>query len=179
MKRTITRILALALSLVCLFTFAPMRPAHADGAFPENVTIQSERNNAFDYLEYYSGGRWKDLNTPRHWIESTGQVCYCIEHIASLDRHGKQPMILCCTSAEEEYINDIESCEKAALFSRLQEEIQCLCSEDQSILTTYMTGSKGVSQVAQSLGISERTIYNRRQRIAKQIRKKVLKGCRK
>lgn len=80
MKRTITRILALALSLVCLFSFAPMRPAHADGAFPENVTIQSERNNAFDYLEYYSGGRWKDLNTPRHWIESTGQVCYCIEH---------------------------------------------------------------------------------------------------
>ena len=80
MKRTITRILALALSLVCLFSFAPMRHAHADGAFPENVTIQSERNNAFDYLEYYSGGRWKDLNTPRHWIESTGQVCYCIEH---------------------------------------------------------------------------------------------------
>ena len=44
MKRTITRILALALSLACLFSFAPMRPAHADGAFPENVTIQSERN---------------------------------------------------------------------------------------------------------------------------------------
>ena len=82
MNRTITRILALSLCLLCLFSFVPLRHAHADGAFPENVTIQSERNNAFDYLEYYSGGKWKDLNTPKHWIESTGQVCYCIEHNA-------------------------------------------------------------------------------------------------
>lgn len=80
MKRTITKFLALALCLVTLFTFLPVTPAFADDAYEENVTIQSERNNAFDYLEYYSGGKWKDLNTPKHWIESTGQVCYCIEH---------------------------------------------------------------------------------------------------
>ena len=77
MKRTITRILALMMCLISLFSFLPAMPASADEAFPQNVTIESERNNAFDYLEYYSGGRWKDLNTPRHWIESTGQVCYC------------------------------------------------------------------------------------------------------
>ena len=64
MNRTITRILALSLCLLCLFSFVPLRHVSADGAFPENVTIQSERNNAFDYLEYYSGGKWKDLNTP-------------------------------------------------------------------------------------------------------------------
>ena len=80
MNRTITRIVALALSLICLFAFAPVRLSHAEEPYPENVTIQSEKNNAFDYLEYYSGGKWKDLNTPRHWIEQTGQVCYCIEH---------------------------------------------------------------------------------------------------
>jgi len=80
MNRTITRIVALALSLICLFTFMPVRLSHAEEPYPENVTIQSEKNNAFDYLEYYSGGKWKDLNTPRHWIEQTGQVCYCIEH---------------------------------------------------------------------------------------------------
>lgn len=58
----------------------PVQAASADEAYPQNVTIESERNNAFDYLEYYNGSRWKDLNTPKHWIESTGQVCYCIEH---------------------------------------------------------------------------------------------------
>lgn len=140
----------------------------------ETVEVNKE---IYDCLKQSYEHEWSLERTERnHKKLSYDQL---IEDIALLDRHGKQPMILCCTSAEEEYINDIESCEKAALFSRLQEEIQCLCSEDQSILTTYMTGSKGVSQVAQSLGISERTIYNRRQRIAKQIRKKVLKGCRK
>ena len=80
MKRTLTKILALVLCLISLFTFLPASSAFADEAYPQNVTIESEKNNAFDYLEYYSSGKWKDLNTPRHWIESTGQVCYCIEH---------------------------------------------------------------------------------------------------
>lgn len=80
MKRTLTKILALVLCLISLFTFLPAPSAFADEAYPQNVTIESEKNNAFDYLEYYSSGKWKDLNTPRHWIESTGQVCYCIEH---------------------------------------------------------------------------------------------------
>ena len=57
MNRTITRIVALALSLICLFTFMPVRLSHAEEPYPENVTIQSEKNNAFDYLEYYSGGK--------------------------------------------------------------------------------------------------------------------------
>ena len=80
MNRTIKQIVALAMSLLCLFAFVPIRLSHAEEPYPENVTIQSEKNNAFDYLEYNSGGKWKDLNTPRHWIEQTGQVCYCIEH---------------------------------------------------------------------------------------------------
>ena len=81
MKRTITRILALSLCLLTLLAFVPAAPAFADEEpFPQNVTIQSQTNSAFDYLEYYNGSKWKDLNTPKHWIESTGQVCYCIEH---------------------------------------------------------------------------------------------------
>lgn len=81
MKRTITRILALSLCLLTLLAFVPVAPAFADEEpFPQNVTIQSQTNSAFDYLEYYNGSKWKDLNTPKHWIESTGQVCYCIEH---------------------------------------------------------------------------------------------------
>ena len=80
MKHTITKLMALFMCLITLFSFVPAVASADEDPFPQNVTIESEKNNAFDYLEYYSGGKWKDLNTPKHWIESTGQVCYCIEH---------------------------------------------------------------------------------------------------
>ena len=78
MKRTLLKLLALSLCLITLFSFMPAQTASADSG--DTVTIESQTNSAFDYLEYYSNGKWKDLNTPKHWIESTGQVCYCIEH---------------------------------------------------------------------------------------------------
>ena len=78
MKRTLLKLLALSLCLITLFSFIPTQTASADSG--DTVTIESQTNSAFDYLEYYSNGKWKDLNTPKHWIESTGQVCYCIEH---------------------------------------------------------------------------------------------------
>ena len=49
-------------------------------AAESTVTIESQTNSAFDYLEYYKDGSWHDLNTPRHVIEQTGEICYCIEH---------------------------------------------------------------------------------------------------
>ncbi len=76
--KAIRKLLALALCLITLFSVIPAQTASADSG--DTVTIESQTNSAFDYLEYYSGGKWKDLNTPKHWIESTGQVCYCIEH---------------------------------------------------------------------------------------------------
>ena len=78
MKHTISKFLALAMCLIMLFSFIPAQTASADSG--DTVTIESQTNSAFDYLEYKSNGKWKDLNTPKHWIESTGQVCYCIEH---------------------------------------------------------------------------------------------------
>ena len=80
MKHTLIKLMALVMCLITLFSFVPAVASADEDPFPQNVTIESEKNNAFDYLEYYSGGKWKDLNTPKHWIESTGQVCYCIEH---------------------------------------------------------------------------------------------------
>ncbi|MBR5949580.1 MAG: hypothetical protein IKZ82_13195 [Clostridia bacterium] len=44
------------------------------------VTIESEYDSAFDYLERYYDGVWRDLHTPRHWIAETGEDVYCIEH---------------------------------------------------------------------------------------------------
>ena len=73
--------ITLALCVLFLAALLPVQEAFADEEpFEQTVTIESEKNGAFDYLEYYSGGSWHDLNTPRHWVESTGQVCYCIEH---------------------------------------------------------------------------------------------------
>ncbi len=69
--------------LLCALMFLAVVPAAAfadSGDTKGTVEIESQTNSAFDYLEYYSNGKWKDLNTPKHWIKSTGQVCYCIEH---------------------------------------------------------------------------------------------------
>lgn len=82
-----------ALLLVALFCVAliPMSAfAKAGTIHPYGegtITIQSEYDSAFDYLEYYHNGEWKDLNTPRHWIVETGEDVYCIEH-ASNSPHG-------------------------------------------------------------------------------------------
>lgn len=72
--------------LLCLLTVIGVLPGAALAA-PSTVTIESQTNSAFDYLEYYSDGSWHDLNTPRHWIESTGEVVYCVEHAAD-NPHG-------------------------------------------------------------------------------------------
>ncbi len=79
MKHTITKLMALVMCLITLFSFVPAVASADEDPFPQNVTIESEKNNAFDYLEYYSGGKWKDLNTPKHWIESTGHA-WCVLH---------------------------------------------------------------------------------------------------
>ena len=80
MRKTLTKVFALIMCMITLFSLVPAVASADEEPFPQNVTIQSQTNSAFDYLEYYNGSRWKDLNTPKHWIESTGQVCYCIEH---------------------------------------------------------------------------------------------------
>ena len=89
MKKS-TRFIALLLAALFCVALIPMsafakttvRPYDGDG-----ITIQSEYDSAFDYLEYYHNGEWKDLNTPRHWIVETGEDVYCIEH-SSNSPHG-------------------------------------------------------------------------------------------
>ena len=77
--KTKSKIIAL---LLCVLTLVGLLPTAAFAA-EQNVTIESQSNSAFDYLEYYSNGSWHDLNTPKHTIEQTGQIAYCVEHSAS------------------------------------------------------------------------------------------------
>lgn len=78
------RIMAL---LLCLLTVIGLMPGVASAA-QSTVTIESQTNSTFDYLQYYSDGALNDFNTPRHWIESTGEVIYCVEHAAD-NPHGQ------------------------------------------------------------------------------------------
>ena len=98
------------------------------------------------------------------------------ENIDLTDRHGALPSELHFISAEEEFFNEIDSCNIADMLSRFHEEIQSLGSEDRLILETFLTGTDGIFEAAQSLGISERTVYNRRQRLAKRIVKHLTEG---
>ena len=72
-KKNIT---ALILSVILILGLLPTSAFAAE----KTVTIESQTNSAFDYLEYYSSGGWHDLQTPKHTIEQTGEVAYCVEH---------------------------------------------------------------------------------------------------
>ena len=98
------------------------------------------------------------------------------ENIELTDRHGALPSELRFISAEDEFFNEVESCRIADMLSRFHEEIQSLSSEDRMILETFLTGIDGTYEAAHTLGISERTVYNRRQRLAKQIARKLMEG---
>ena len=60
--------------LLCIIMLLALVPTAAFADTEDTVQIESQTNSAFDYLEYYSNGKWKDLNTPKHWIKSTGQA---------------------------------------------------------------------------------------------------------
>ncbi len=81
------KIKRIAALLMCVLTLIGLMPSSAFAA-ANTVTIESQTNSAFDYLQYYADGTWKDLNTPRHWIVATGEVVYCVEHAAT-NPHGQ------------------------------------------------------------------------------------------
>ena len=72
--------------LLCVLVLIGIMPVTALAA-GETVTIESQTNSAFDCLQYYSDGEWKDLKTPKHTIEQTGEIVYCVEHSAG-NLHG-------------------------------------------------------------------------------------------
>ena len=65
--------------LLCILMICSMLPLTASAA--SQVTVNSDSNSGYDYYEYLSGsGDWEDLNTPRHVINETGDVAYCLQH---------------------------------------------------------------------------------------------------
>lgn len=130
----------------------------------DTVEINKE---IYDFLKQSYEREWTLEKVERkHKAISYEQL---VDDIESLDRHGTLPQALCCASAEAEFFEEIDLSDREELRAQIQEEILSLSEDDRLILETYDTGSEGVKEAAQTLGISTRTIYNRRQRIAEDI----------
>ena len=72
-KSTWRRSTAVLLCVMLLFSTAFSFAAYAD-----NAVVTS--GSMYSYFQTYgSNGQWKDIQTPSHWITSTGEVAYCLQ----------------------------------------------------------------------------------------------------
>ena len=67
------RSIAVLLCALLLFCTAFSFTAYADTAVVTTGTMYSY------FQTYGSNGTWKDIQTPSHWITSTGEVAYCLQ----------------------------------------------------------------------------------------------------
>lgn len=66
------KITVLFCTILIFCTMLPVN-AHAD-----NATVTT--GNMYSYFQTFgSNGVWKDIQTPSHWITSTGEVAYCLQ----------------------------------------------------------------------------------------------------
>lgn len=96
-----------------------------------------------------------------------------VDDIEQMDHHGSMPMCLLSCSAEETFFQEIEKEDEHAVAKALSEEIEQLSEIDHMMMDTFFQGRSGVLLAAKQLGLSERTIYNHRARLATQLAKKV------
>ncbi len=96
-----------------------------------------------------------------------------VDDIEQMDHHGSMPLCLKNCSAEEVFFQEIEKKDKHSVAKALSEEIERLSETDHMIINTFLQGRSGVLFAAKQLGISERTIYYHRKRLASQLAKKV------
>ena len=67
------RSIAVLLCVMLMFSAAFSLAAYADTAVITTSTMYSY------FQTYGSNGVWKDIQTPSHWITSTGEVAYCLQ----------------------------------------------------------------------------------------------------
>jgi uncharacterized surface anchored protein len=83
MNKKITSIL-----LALVIVFLSITSAYATP--PANPDIESGTAAAGgNYFQYLSSEGWKDLKTPPHWVEQTGEIAYCLDHKAD-SPHGDE-----------------------------------------------------------------------------------------
>ena len=67
------RRLCMLFCVILIFTLALPLTAHAETAVVTTGTMYSY------FQTFGSNGVWKDIQTPSHWITSTGEVAYCLQ----------------------------------------------------------------------------------------------------
>ncbi|MCK5129128.1 MAG: Cys-Gln thioester bond-forming surface protein, partial [Clostridiales bacterium] len=80
-----------ALILLLFMLFVSIVPAYATP--PSDPHIESgsaaDGGNYFEFNATYLGENgWRDLKTPPHWVVETGEVAYCLDHVAD-SPHGE------------------------------------------------------------------------------------------
>ena len=65
----------LCMLFCAILIFSMLMPS---AAFAENAVVTT--GSMYSYFQTYgSNGVWKDIQTPSHWITSTGEVAYCLQ----------------------------------------------------------------------------------------------------
>ena len=82
--RNIKRVITLLLMFICTFVLID---TSAYAVPPSNPHIESgtaaDGGNFFEFDASYLGENgWRDLRTPPHWVVETGEVAYCLDHMA-------------------------------------------------------------------------------------------------
>ena len=77
-----------------------------------------------------------------------------------------------CETEAEHLFSLMEKADYKSYLSFLRqfkEMVDCLSEEDKQVLMTFLGGSLEISDTAKALGIAERTVYYRRNRLAERL----------
>lgn len=129
-------------------------------------TIEIEKD-VFDCLSESYSREWQLEKIERkHKKLSLDQI---IDNIAQMNHHGKIPNELLLPSAECVFMEKADYKSYLSFLRQFKEMVDCLSEEDKQILLTFLGGPAEISDTAKALGIAERTVYYRRNRLAEKL----------
>ena len=129
-------------------------------------TVEIEKD-VFDCLSESYSREWQLEKTERkHKRLSLDQIN---ENIAEIDYHGTILKELTSPSAEYVFMEKINYKSRLLFLQHFRESMNGLSKEDRQVLMTFIGGAMKIGVAARTLGIAERTVYYRRNRLAEKL----------
>lgn len=129
-------------------------------------TVEVEKD-VFDCLSESYSREWQLEKIERkHKKLSLDQIN---ENIAQMNHHGTIPTELLLPSAECVFMENVDYKSRLLFSKHFRESMNCLPEKDKRVLMTFLGGPLEISDTAKALGIAERTVYYRRNRLAKKL----------
>ncbi len=129
-------------------------------------TVEIEKD-VFDCLSESYSREWQLEKTERkHTKLSLDQIN---DNIAQMNHHGTIPNELLLPSAEYVFMEKVDYKSYLLFFQHFRESMNCLPEKDKRVLMTFLGGPLVISDTAKALGIAERTVYYRRNRLAEKL----------